>query len=555
MNIPEEEDKRYQIEAKTVEVPPGKGAPNSSPPFPNTEPPATNAGRPPDRQRIRIMLRMIPTEYVVDDESWRRVGNALFNAGYALDLWEEWSERRQDHNPELCQHKWLRFNRDGDKTLGIGTIREMMRDDGLIYSGRGTLRAGASINVKILLRDSGRRFRRNVFSTFLEVDGERMSEEILRELKEWLQIEYEFVPTAAALRDGVGHLCDEDSYDPMQVWLKGLAWDGVERLHNMAVMYFGCPADSPNDWKRYQNEVAALLVRGIVGRQLEPGCAFDYMVVLRSSKEGVGKSRALHILAGGSDYYTGSLSLNVFDLTKHVLEKSRGKVLVVSEELAGLSGADIGKLKGIITELEDVGRTPYATYAETHKRRFILASTTNETHILKDPGDNRRFPILECGEVDLEGLARDREQLFAEAFKEWESGAITLPQDLWAFQRSVVDRYKVSSDLREALRPVLEGQQGWFYASDLTDFLRSRDIRAANQHLSRELTLYFDFRPTRRRNGGERHRVWTNQGNLESDQRIEFPSNMALRGTDGTDVYHLREKTHKYRISRNGGST
>lgn len=548
--MPQEEDKRFQIEAETIEVQPSKNALDSSPPFSNTQSSPTNAGRPPDRQRIRFMLRMIPQEHVEDDQSWRRVGNALFNAGYAFDIWEEWSARRQDHRPELCQQEWLRFNSDGDKVLGVGTIRELMRDEGLLYSGRGTLRLGASVNVKILLRQSGRQFRRNAFSTFLEVDGERMSEELLRSFKEWLQVEYEFVPTKAAMLDGVGHLCDEDTYDPMQEWLNGLSWDGVERLHNMAVRYFGCSADNSDNWVRYQNEVAALIVRGIVGRQLEPGCAFDYMPVLRSSKEGVGKTKALHILAGGSDFYTGSFSLNNFDLTKQLLEKSRGKVLVVSEELAGLSGADIGKLKGIVTELEDVGRAPYATYAETHKRRFILASTTNETHILRDPGDNRRFPILECGEVGLEGLARDREQLFAEAVAEWKSGAITLPQDLWAFQRDAADDYKASSELREALRSVLEGLQGWFYARDLAEFLRTRSIRAANQHLSRELTLYFGFRSMRRRIDGERCRIWTNQGSFEADKRIEFPSNPVTYGTDGTNFLSLRETPQNYLVSR-----
>jgi len=549
--MPQEEDKRHPLEAERIKVQPSKNALDSSPPFSNTQSPPTNAGRPPDRQRIRFMLRMIPQEHVEDDQSWRRVGNALFNAGYAIDIWEEWSARRQDHRPELCQQEWLRFNSDGDKELGVGTIRALMQDEGLIYSGRGTLRAGASVNVKILLRESGRRFRRNALSTFLEVDGERMSEELLRGFKEWLQIEYEFVPTNTAMLDGVGHLCDEDVYDPMQEWLNGLSWDGVGRLHNMAVMYFGYPADNPGNWVRYQNEVAALIVRGIVGRQLEPGCVFDYMPVLRSSKEGVGKTKALHILAGGSDFYTGSFSLNNFDLTKQLLEKSRGKVLVVSEELAGLSGADIGKLKGIITELEDVGRAPYATYAETHKRRFVLASTTNETHILKDPGDNRRFPILECGVVALEELARDREQIFAEAVAEWQRGAVTLPQDLWAIQRDAVDHYQVSSDLREALRSVLEGQQGWFYAGDLAEFLRKCNIRAAYQHLSRELTLYFGFRPMRRRNDGERRRIWTNQGSVEADQRIEFTSNKVNYGTDGTDILYLRETPQKYSVSRN----
>lgn len=81
MKMPQEEEKRCQFGAETHEVLSSKRALNSSSSFPNTPFTRTNAGRPPDRKCIRYMFSLIPKEHVEDGELWRRVGNALFNAG------------------------------------------------------------------------------------------------------------------------------------------------------------------------------------------------------------------------------------------------------------------------------------------------------------------------------------------------------------------------------------------------------------------------------------------------------------------------------------------
>ena len=82
MNMPQEEEKRYQIGAETHEVLSSKRALNSSSSFPNTPFTRTNAGRPPDRKCIRYMFSMISKEHMEDGETRRRLGNAIFNAGY-----------------------------------------------------------------------------------------------------------------------------------------------------------------------------------------------------------------------------------------------------------------------------------------------------------------------------------------------------------------------------------------------------------------------------------------------------------------------------------------
>ena len=54
----------------------------------------------------------------------------------------------------------------------------------------------------------------------------------------------------------------------------------------------------------------------------------------------------------------------------------------------------------------------------------MFAGTVNHGTYLRDETGGRRFWPIACGPIDVEGLARERDQLWAEAKIRFENGAV-----------------------------------------------------------------------------------------------------------------------------------
>jgi predicted P-loop ATPase len=90
-------------------------------------------------------------------------------------------------------------------------------------------------------------------------------------------------------------------------------------------------------------------------------------------------------------------------------------------ELDRVRRADLEKVKAFLTARKDAFRPPYGRRVQDIPRSCVFAATVNDATPLTDESGNRRFwPVL-CGTIRLEELARDRDQLWAEAFQRYES--------------------------------------------------------------------------------------------------------------------------------------
>ncbi len=102
-------------------------------------------------------------------------------------------------------------------------------------------------------------------------------------------------------------------------------------------------------------------------------------------------------------------------------------------ELEGISRADTQKVKAFASRSVDRGRPAYGRFREDRPRQAILVGTTNDDKYLRDQTGNRRFWPVRTGKIDLDGLRRDRDQLWAEtAVLEASGETLVLPEELWA---------------------------------------------------------------------------------------------------------------------------
>jgi len=193
-------------------------------------------------------------------------------------------------------------------------------------------------------------------------------------------------------------------------YLQTRQWDERPRLRGLLADYFGAfDKGQPED---FISEVGLRWMVSAVARIMVPGCQVDHLPVLEGPSQGEGKSTALRILAG-DDNFSDSLP---HDLShKDAKDHTRGKWIIELPELTQFKRNEIETLKAFITRREEVFRPSYGRHEIRCPRQCVFAGTTNESEYLVDTTGNRRFWGVAIGDIDLEALRRDRDQLWAEA--------------------------------------------------------------------------------------------------------------------------------------------
>jgi predicted P-loop ATPase len=101
----------------------------------------------------------------------------------------------------------------------------------------------------------------------------------------------------------------------------------------------------------------------------------------------------------------------------------QGKWLVELAELAPSRKSEAEDLKAFLSGAVDRVRLPYARFDESFPRQCVFVGTTNDDQFLRDATGGRRFWPVAVGQViDVEALASERDQLFAEAVAAYDAG-------------------------------------------------------------------------------------------------------------------------------------
>ncbi|MGO4917360.1 VapE domain-containing protein [Pseudogemmobacter sp. W21_MBD1_M6] len=236
-------------------------------------------------------------------------------------------------------------------------------------------------------------------------------------LAEWLQHREVNVAPLVVGRS-VGAVARETRIHPVRSYLDSLIWDGTSRLESWTSRYLGA---EPTD---LTHAMGSLWLISAVARIFRPGVKADHMLILEG-EQGARKSTALKILAG-EDWFTDELpDLGSKDAAIHM----QGVWIVEIAELDAIGRAEVSRIKAFLTRTTDRFRPPYGRHTVEIKRQCVFAGTVNPDTYLRDETGNRRFWPIRCGEIDIEGLGRDRDQLWAEAVARFKAGAIWWLED------------------------------------------------------------------------------------------------------------------------------
>lgn len=256
-------------------------------------------------------------------------------------------------------------------------------------------------------------------------------------LAEWLQRNFIFVGVALAA-EAVQVVAAEHSYHPVLDYLRGLRWDGVERLDDWAVDYLGCP-NTP-----YVRAVSSRWMISAVARVNQPGCKADCALVLEGS-QGIGKSTALRTL--GAPWFTDEIAALG---TKDAAEQTIGVWIVELAELDAVTrAADIAHVKAFMSRQADRFRFSYGRRVGEHPRQCVFAATSNNRNWNRDDSGGRRWWPLSCGEVRIAALAEARDQLWAEARDRYDK-----PERWWLDSSQLVEAANLEQEERSVEDPL-----------------------------------------------------------------------------------------------------
>ena len=254
-------------------------------------------------------------------------------------------------------------------------------------------------------------------------DGFEDLDNVVLKLRQSILDEFGFDPKGTGCFDALRARCVDRSFDPLLDYLGGLRWDRKPRLDRWLITY------AKADDTALNRAIGRKVLIAAVRRARQPGCKFDYILVLEGD-QGIGKSTLVLILAGEDSYSDKAI---IGCDAREQQESVQGVWLYEVAELQGLTKVEMSWMKTFLSRTHDKARPAFGRTVVDRPRRVLFIGTTNEDTYLRDATGNRRWwPVKLRGRIDLAVLQHDRDQLWAEAVAAEATGeGLVIPESLW----------------------------------------------------------------------------------------------------------------------------
>ena len=346
--------------------------------------------------------------------------------------------------------------------------------------------ANSISNIRIALAKMGVTLRYDQFALHDEVEGlkgfgPRLDDAALNRLRVSLDQRFSLRAPVDLFMLTMSDTAQTNRHHPVKDYLAGLHWDGVPRVDTWLVNYGGA------EDTKYTRAVSALPLLAAVRRIRQPGCKFDEMLVLEGD-QGTSRSSALKALAVRDEWFTDSAPFNL-DPQK-VIERLSGKWIVEAGELSGIRKTEVEHYKAFLSSSKEEARPAYGRAKVVALRQCVFVGTTNEDKYLRDETGNRRnWGVKLRGEFDVEALARDRDQLWAEAAaREAKGESIRLDRSLWPVAAEMQKKRMIDDPFDDLLEQALSYLDGKISSLSVLTILNipeaqrtpQMELRAAN---------------------------------------------------------------------------
>jgi predicted P-loop ATPase len=228
----------------------------------------------------------------------------------------------------------------------------------------------------------------------------------------WIQRNWGSVNKQVVI-DAVNAACDEQTISPVGHYLEGLNEIELD-ISTVFETYFGVVPEN-GEHCDFVRAASSLFLKQAVARAVNPGCKADTVIVLEG-KQGIGKSTGLRALFSSEWFKDSMPPMGSKDASDYIV----GAWCIELAEMAFQGKAKIEQQKAFISRQEEKYRPAYKRNEIIYLRRCVFIATTNRDDWALDETGNRRFLPVKTTKIDVAGLKRDRDAIWAAAYAEYQ---------------------------------------------------------------------------------------------------------------------------------------